>query len=244
MATSDEPATVAIDTRERAGSTTVRRAVPQYIAPAEPEDEAPIYPGSTELDDDAGGDSDAAADSDAPGPRRRSPLGPDLAALVLRWALGAFLIVRGTQELFGWFGGQGGVTLASQLQRLGYQSFATEATAVAVAELVIGGLLVLGLLTEWACGGLLALSVVAVLAQHRMGSGLLAHPGTGLGATVPGLELVGGLGILAVVLALLGAGRLSLDRNRFWARAPLVTAVLALVIGAAVGAVLIQPQLA
>jgi len=239
MATSDEPATVAIDTRERAGSTTVRRAVPRYIAPAEPEDEAPIYPGSTEV----GVDEDVVGDIDAPGPRRRSPLGPDLAALVLRWALGAFLIVRGTQELFGWFGGQGGVTLASQLGRLGYQNFTTEATAVAVAELVIGGLLVLGLLTEWACGGLLALSVVAVLAQHRMGSGLLSHPGTGIGATVPGLELVGGLGVLAVALALLGAGRLSLDRNRFWTRAPLVTGVLALLIGAAVGAVLIQPQL-
>lgn len=238
MATSDESATVAIDTRERAGSTTVRRAVPRYIAPAEPEDEAPIYPGSTEL-----GEDEAVGDIGAPGPRRRSPLGPDLAALVLRWALGAFLIVRGTQELFGWFGGQGGVTLASQLGRLGYQNITTEATAVAVAELVIGGLLVLGLLTEWACGGLLALSVVAVLAQHRMGSGLLSHPGTGLGATVPGLELVGGLGVLAVVLALLGAGRLSLDRNRFWTRAPLVTGVLALLIGAAVGAVLIQPQL-
>ncbi len=238
MATSDEPATVAIDTRERAGSTTVRRAVPRYIAPAEPEDEAPIYPGSTEL-----GEDEAVGDIGAPGPRRRSPLGPDLAALVLRWALGAFLIVRGTQELFGWFGGQGGVTLASQLGRLGYQNFTTEATAVAVAELVIGGLLVLGLLTEWACGGLLALSVVAVLAQHRMGSGLLSHPGTGLGATVPGLELVGGLSVLAVVLVLLGAGRLSLDRNRFWTRAPLVTGVLALLIGAAVGAVLIQPQL-
>jgi len=236
MATSNEPATVAIDTRERAGSTTVRRAVPRYIAPAEPEDEAPIYPGSTEV----GVDEDAVGDIDAPGPRRRSPLGPDLAALVLRWALGAFLIVRGTQELFG---GQGGVTLASQLGRLGYQNFTTEATAVAVAELVIGGLLVLGLLTEWACGGLLALSVVAVLAQHRMGSGLLSHPGTGVGATVPGLELVGGLGVLAVALALLGAGRLSLDRNRFWTRAPLVTGVLALLIGAAVGAVLIQPQL-
>lgn len=238
MATSDEPATVAIDTRERAGSTTVRRAVPRYIAPAEPKDEAPIYPGSTEL-----GEDEAVGDIGAPDPRRRSPLGPDLAALVLRWALGAFLIVRGTQELVGWFGGQGGVTLASQLGRLGYQNFTTEATAVAVAELVIGGLLVLGLLTEWACGGLLALSVVAVLAQHRMGSGLLSHPGTGLGATVPGLELVGGLGVLAVVLALLGAGRLSLDRNRFWTRAPLVTGVLALLIGAAVGAVLIQPQL-
>jgi len=239
MATSNEPATVAIDTRERAGSTTVRRAVPRYIAPAEPEDEAPIYPGSTEV----GVDGDAVGNIDAPGPRRRSPLGPDLAALVLRWALGAFLIVRGTQELFGWFGGQGGVTLASQLGRLGYQNFTTEATAVAVAELVIGGLLVLGLLTEWACGGLLALSVVAVVAQHRVGRGLRSHPGTGVGATVPGLELVGGLGVLAVALALLGAGRLSLDRNRFWTRAPLVTGVLALLVGAAVGAVLIQPQL-
>jgi len=45
------------------------------------------------------------------------------------------------------------------------------------------------------------------------------------------------------VLALLGAGRLSLDHNRFWARAPLVTAVVALLAGAALGAALIQPQL-
>ena len=223
---------MATDTHDRVGAT---RAVPEYFPPAERAEEAPIYPGS--VDD---GEPEALPVAQA---RRGSHIGIDLASLVLRWALGSLLVVRGTQELFGWFGGQGGMTLASQLERLGYQGFATEATAVAVAEIVIGTMLIVGLFTEWACGGLLALSVVAVLAQHRLGSGLLSRPGTGLGAEVPGLEVVAGLGVLAVALALLGAGRLSLDRNRLWSRAPLVTAVIALLVGAAVGAVLIQPQL-
>ena len=224
---------MATDTHERVGAT---RAVPEYIPPAQPEQEAPIYPGS---EDDESPETIPEAQT-----RRGSRIGADLASLVLRWALGSLLVVRGTQELFGWFGGPGGLTLAAQLERLGYQSFATEATAVSVAEIVIGAMLIVGLFTEWACGGLLALSVVAVLAQHRLGSGLLSRPGTGLGANVPGLEVVAGLGVLAVVLALLGAGRLSLDHDRFWRRAPLVTAVIALLLGAAVGAVLIQPQLA
>ncbi|MEO9223015.1 MAG: DoxX family protein [Mycobacteriaceae bacterium] len=224
---------MATDTHERVGAT---RAVPEYIPPAEPAQEAPIYPGS---------EDDEAPEAIPGAPTRRgSHIGADLASLVLRWALGSLLVVRGTQELFGWFGGQGGLTLAAQLDRLGYQGFATEATAVSVAEIVIGVLLILGLFTEWACGGLLALSVVAVLAQHRLGSPPLSRPGTGLGADVPGLEVVVGLGVLAVALALLGAGRLSLDRNRFWSRAPLVTAVIALLVGAAAGVVLIQPQLA
>ncbi len=223
---------MATDTQKRVGAT---RALPEYIPPAQPEQEAPIYPGS--VDDEAPEAIPVAQ------PRRGSHVGVDLASLVLRWTLGSLLVVRGTQELFGWFGGQGGVTLAAQLERLGYQGFATEATAVSVAEVVIGAMLIVGLFTEWASGGLLALSVVAVLAQHRLGSGLLSRPGTGLGADVPGLEVVAGLGVLAVVLALIGAGRLSLDRNRFWSRAPLVTAVIALLLGAAAGAVLIQPQL-
>jgi putative oxidoreductase len=235
MATSDQPATVLIDTRADTAAGRSDRAAPAYIAAATTEDESPLYPFNS--------DADEGEPVRTPDGRRRSGMGADLAALLLRCAVGALLIVRGTQVLFGWFGGEGGLTLASQLERLGYANFGAEATVVGAAEVVIGVLLVLGLLTEWACGGLLALSVVAVLAQHRMGSGVLAHPGAGIGARVPGLEVVGGLGVLAVVLALLGAGRLSLDHDRFWARAPLVTALLALIAGAALGVVLIQPQL-
>ncbi len=239
MATSNEPTTVLIDnpegTREDTDATWVDRAAPAYIPAAATEDQSPLH--------SFGSDADEDEPALIPDGRRRPRVGSDLAALVLRCAVGALLIVRGTQVLFGWFGGQGGLTLASQLERLGYQSFGAEATFVGAAEVVIGVLLVLGLLTEWACGGLLALSVVAVLAQHRMGSGVLSRPGSGIGASVQGLEVVGGLSVLAVVLALLGAGRLSLDHNRFWARAPLVTAVVALLAGAALGAALIQPQL-
>lgn len=218
-----------------AGATRIDRALPEYIEPAaEPANDAPLYPGV--LDDEEPTPSPGPAR-----PRERTRIGTDLGLLVLRWAVGALLVVRGTQELFGWFGGQGGANLGAQLQMLGYQHFAVAATAVSIAEVVIGALLIVGLFTEWACGGVLALSIVAVLAQHRLGTPVLARPGTGLGARMPGLEVLGGLGVLAVALALLGAGRLALDRNRFWSRAPLITALLALLIGVVVGVVLIQP---
>jgi len=245
---SEEPPTVGARSANRAAPTRIDRAVPEYVVPAHAEErervggpdirseeEDAIYPGATE-------------EPEPTPPRAPKPtgslVGRDLAALLLRLALGAFLVVRGAQELFGWFGGSGGLSLASQLEKLGYHSFSSAATAVSIAELVIGVLLVLGLFTEWACGALLTLSIVAVLGQHRLGSGLLARPGTGLGAELPGLEVVGGLGVLAVVLALLGAGRLALDSGRFWSRAPLLTALVALALGAALGILLIQPQLA
>lgn len=175
--------------------------------------------------------------------RAQPTVGADLAALVLRLVLGAFLLVRGTQQVFGWFGGQGSATLASQLELLGYHSVDTAARTVSVIEIVVGALLVLGLFTQWACGATLTISIVASLAQHRLGSGLLSRPGTGLAAEIPGLEIVGGLAVLAVVLALLGAGRLSLDRHRAWTRAPLITAAVALLLGVAAAVLLIQPQL-
>jgi putative oxidoreductase len=240
--TNVEPPTAAFVHADNVG---VTRALPEHIGAAEPEDralegdaaegQAPIYPGVVE--------GEEPEPVTAPAVRSSSPVGVDLASLILRWALGALLLVRGTQELFGWFGGQGGVTLASQLERLGYDSFATAATAVSIVEVVVGVLLVVGLFTEWACGVLVAISMVAVLAQHRLGSGVLGRPGTGLGADMPGLEVVGGLGVLAVALALLGAGRVSLDRNRYWSKAPLVTALIAIVLGLAAGALLVQPQL-
>lgn len=239
------PATAAAG-GDPAGPTRADRAKPEYIEAARPqdqpfehqpsEDEVPIYPGGPEREEVVAQPSSTA--------RGGSQVGADLACLVLRCAVGALLVVRGSQELFGWFGGQGGMTLAAQLQELGYHSVTAAATAVGVIEVGIGLLLIVGLLTEWACGGLLALSVVAVLAQHRLGAGLLSRPSTGLGADLPGLEVVGGLGVLAVVLALFGAGRLSLDRNRIWSRFPLITALVALVVGAGLGVLLIQPQLA
>ncbi len=214
------------------------RASPRYIPPASERSELPpIYPG---LDDDEIDESAEPTSAVAvPVERRTRPspgLGPSpgtaLGLLLLRLAVGALVLARGAHQLWGVLG----------------DSHVIEAlpTAVSVAELVVGVLLVLGLLTEWASGAVLALVVAAlpeVLEQPRVGVPVIGEPGLGVSVHALGPALLLGLGVLAVALALAGAGRISLDHGRVWTRAPLRTAAVALVLGAAVGAVL-QLQLA
>ncbi|MCM2389639.1 DoxX family protein [Streptomyces albipurpureus] len=123
----------------------------------------------------------------------------DVAVLLFRLLLGGVMIAHGCNHLFGpggvegtarWFGGMGFAPARMHALMSGW------------IEIAAGGALVLGLFTPFA-----AAAVVGVMAV----AGWVAHRPNGLFVFRDGYEYVLVLAVCAVVLAMLGPGRLSLD---------------------------------
>jgi len=123
----------------------------------------------------------------------------DLAMLVLRIALGGMLIVHGANKIFG----SGGLTgTAGWFESLGLRPGRLHAALAAYTEIGAGALLLLGLLTPVASAAFIGLMLVAALTDHR-GKGYFVFKG--------GWEYTLLVGMVAVVPALVGPGRWSLD---------------------------------
>ncbi|GAA1128907.1 DoxX family protein [Citricoccus alkalitolerans] len=122
----------------------------------------------------------------------------DTVLLLARVVLGVVLVAHGLQKAL-----QGVSATAQGLGGMGIPL--PEAAAVITMAVEIGGgmLLILGLLTPIA--GVLAGLVLA-------GAVVFAHVSNGLFAADGGWELAAGLGVGALVLAVVGPGRFSLDR--------------------------------
>lgn len=127
-----------------------------------------------------------------PGPVR------DLGFLLARVLLGSILVAHGWEKLH--TNGLDATTKA--FEGMGIPAAHASAIFATVAELVGGAMLVLGLLTPLA--GLLV--VVDLL-----GAWWFVHRGQGVFVTTKGWELVAALGLAALVFALTGPGRWSLD---------------------------------
>lgn len=145
---------------------------------------------------------------------------------ILRAVLGAYLLVRGLQTLFA-FGGDPGVDVfQSQLENYNFTDIL--AIGIPVAEVVAGGLLLLGLVTPF--GAALATIVGGFMAFHNLDS----FQGTlwpyGLNSHV---QLWAALTVVSISLIFLGPGRISLDRSRGWATRPLASAWIFFVVAAA-----------
>jgi putative oxidoreductase len=131
-------------------------------------------------------------------PARTAPVLTDVALLVARVALGVVLLAHGWQKLDEW-------TVAGTASAFGDMGIPVPSVAapfVTAVELVGGAALVLGLLTP----------VVALLnLLNMLGAIVLVHAGNGLFVADGGFELV--LTILAglATIAVLGAGRFSID---------------------------------
>lgn len=122
----------------------------------------------------------------------------DVALLLARLVAGAVLIAHGWQKV-----STNGLDATGQgFEAMDVPLPDAAATFTAGVELVGGALLLLGLLTPVA--GVL---VAAVLA----GAFWFAHRGTTVFVTEGGWELVAALGVLGLVLAAVGPGRLSVD---------------------------------
>jgi putative oxidoreductase len=131
-------------------------------------------------------------------PASKSPALTDLALLVSRVALGVILLAHGWQKLNEY-------TIAgtaASFAQMGIPVPAVAATFATAVELVGGAALILGLLTP-----VFALLNVANL----LGALVLVHAGNGVFVDNGGYELVLALAAGLVVVAILGAGKLSVD---------------------------------
>ena len=136
----------------------------------------------------------AAALSESGGAR-----GTDVALMILRAGLGMMIFVHGYNKAF-----RGGKLAGTGrwFESMGMRPGKVHATLAAGTEMGVGVLLVVGLLTQLAAAGLIALMVVAFWTVHR---------DKGFMITGEGWEYVALIATMGLVTAMLGPGRLSLD---------------------------------
>ena len=123
----------------------------------------------------------------------------DIAVMILRAGLGMMIFVHGYNKAF-----RGGKLAGTGrwFQSMGMRPGKVHATLAAGTEMGVGVLLVLGLITQVAAAGLIALMVVAFWTVHR---------GKGFMITGEGWEYVALIAVMSLVSAMLGPGRISLD---------------------------------
>ena len=123
----------------------------------------------------------------------------DIALMILRASLGMMIFVHGYNKAF-----RGGKLAGTGrwFQSMGMRPGKVHATLAAGTEMGVGVLLVLGLITQVAAAGLIALMVVAFWTVHR---------DKGFMITGEGWEYVALIAVMSLVSAILGPGRISLD---------------------------------
>lgn len=125
----------------------------------------------------------------------------DLALLALRLLLGGLFIGHGAQKLFGWFGGYGLAGTGAFMESIGLRPGRQMAALAGLSEVLGGVLFILGLFQPLAAlmiGGAMLIAIAKVHGKH------------GLWSQNNGYEYNLVLLVLAVALALLGPGNLSL----------------------------------
>ncbi len=126
----------------------------------------------------------------------------DLVLLVLRCWIGFVMIAHGWNHVFG--GGRIAGT-AKWFASMGMRPPAVQAWMASLVELGGGALLVLGLLTPLASASVIGIMTVAWAINHRGNGFFIFRKGEGW-------EYVATLAVAALVPAVLGPGRWSLDR--------------------------------
>ncbi len=142
--------------------------------------------------------------------------------LVLRVALGGMILAHGLNKFFG--GGKIDGT-ARWFESIGMRPGRLNALAAATTEVATGVLLALGVLTPFACAGLIGLMTVAIVTVHRKNGFFVFRPGQGI-------EYCLMLAITAAVVATIGPGRWSLDYAiGYWHHSRLLGLVVAVALG-------------
>jgi putative oxidoreductase len=122
--------------------------------------------------------------------------------LILRLAVGLTMVAHGAQKLFGWFGGYGLAGTGGFMEQLGFVPGRRHALFAGLAELGGGVLLALGLLTPLAATLIISVMFVAVATVH-VKHGFFAHQ--------QGYEYNLILAVVALSVAIIGPGALSID---------------------------------
>jgi putative oxidoreductase len=132
---------------------------------------------------------------------RRENAARDLGLLAIRLILGVVFLYHGSQKLFGAFGGPGLSGFSGFLTSLGVPAPGVNAVLAASAEFLGGAAILLGLFTRLAAIPLVVTMAVAILTVHSKG----------FDASTGGMEYPLTLLVVALGLALTGAGGHSLD---------------------------------
>lgn len=123
----------------------------------------------------------------------------DLALLILRIAFGVSIAYHGYNKV-----SRGLKGTASWFASIGMRRPKLQARLAASTELIVGALLCLGLFTEFASAGLIALMIVAITVAHRKNGYFIFKPGQGW-------EYCAAIAVVGFVLGLTGPGNWSFD---------------------------------
>jgi putative oxidoreductase len=125
----------------------------------------------------------------------------DLALLVLRVTVGGVFLAHGINHVFG--GGKIAGT-GRWFESLGMKPGPLHAWTASLTEIGAGAMLVLGLLTSVAAGGVVGVMLVAWITNHAKNGFFIFRPGEGY-------EYVMTLTLVGLAIAILGPGEWSLD---------------------------------
>ncbi|GAB3595374.1 DoxX family protein [Corynebacterium faecale] len=153
----------------------------------------------------------------------------DFGLLIIRAAIGIYLIIRGVFTFFTLGGSQGLAGLEAEFA--GYQWPEVLAILLPSLELAAGVFLLLGLMTPVAAA--VATVATSFTALHQIN----VHEG-GWGELSEAVVLAIILTLVVIGLQFTGPGRISLDAGRGWARRPLVSSWIFVIIGIALAVVL------
>lgn len=131
----------------------------------------------------------------------------DVAALIMRLALGLVMFPHGAQMVLGWFGGYGAAATIQGFSKMGLPPFIT--VLMMLAEFPGSVMLIVGFLTRLAALGVGCVMLAAVLLVHAQVGFFMNWAGVQKGE---GFEYhILALG-LSIALLIKGGGALSLDR--------------------------------
>lgn len=184
-------------------------AAPTVIPPAQPPEEPVITEQSTAVD------------------ARRGTL--DFGLFIIRVTVGLYLILRGVFAFFSIGGSDGLAGLESDYA--GYQWPEVLAILLPSLELAAGVFLLLGLMTPVAAA--VATVATSFTALHQIN----IHEGS-WGELDESIVLAVVLTLVVIGVQFTGPGRISLDAGRSWARRPLVSSWIFVIIGIALAVVL------
>jgi putative oxidoreductase len=127
----------------------------------------------------------------------------DIGILIVRLVVGLYVAGHGAQKLFGWFGGPGlSATIGGMGSGLGFRPARLWATLLSVVEVIGGLLMAIGLL-----GPLGPLAVAGTM----LGAAVFGHWSKGPWIAKGGYELAATYLAVALAVALLGVGSISVD---------------------------------
>ncbi|RAV14840.1 DoxX family protein [Paenibacillus contaminans] len=129
-----------------------------------------------------------------------------LGLLLIRLVIGLTFAAHGTQKLFGWFGGYGPKGTGGFFESIGIKPGVTLAVLAGLAEVAGGLLFAAGLLTGVGAAFIVLTMLIAIVKVHGQ---------NGYWATANGTEYNWALIVIAVGVALIGAGDYSLDAVLF-----------------------------